>query len=68
MLLQIDHDLFDRTGEAGLFPDADTFGDGGLVVEADIGGLIRREDIGLCLFDAAIRNGLSVDEESRRWC
>ncbi len=55
----LDGDFADLAGEAGLRTDADVLGDGCLIVEADISGLIRREDQGLRLFDTAFRDGLS---------
>jgi len=47
--------------EAGLLrTDADPFGNGCLIIEADIGTLIRGEHQSFCFFDTPFRDNLSV--------
>ena len=58
-------DLVDRAGEASVRADADALGDRCLIVDADVGRLVRREDIGLSLLDPPLGDGLSVHVEGR---
>ena len=45
--------------------DADALGNRRLVVDADVGSLVRREDVGLGPLDAPFGDGLSVHGERR---
>ena len=45
--------------------DADALGDRRLIVDADVGGLVRREDVGLRLLDAPLGDGFAVHVERR---
>src|SRR5439155_19597986 len=63
--LHLKSDLVDRAGESSLRADADTLGDRGLIVDADVGRLVRRKDIGLRLFDTPLRDGVSIHVEGR---
>src|SRR5687767_3038243 len=47
-------DLVDLASEARLGADADAESDRRLIVDADVGRLVRREDIGLSLLDARL--------------
>ena len=52
-------DLVDLASELGVRPDANSFGNRCLIVDADVGSLIRREDIGLRLLDTALGDRFS---------
>ena len=61
-VLHAQRDLLNATGKACLVAsDADVIGDRRLIVEANVGGLICRENQGLRLLDSAFGDGLSID-------
>ena len=58
-------DLVDLAAKARLRADADALDNRCLIVDADVGGLVRREDIGLGFLDARLGDGFSVHQECR---
>src|SRR5688500_13285563 len=58
-------DLVDLAGKSRLRADADPLGDRRLIVDADVSRLVRREDIGLRLLHAPLRDGFSIHGEGR---
>ena len=60
-LPQLDYDLVDLARKPSLFAaDAEAFNHGRLIVEADISGLIRREQERLSFLDTAFRDALPI--------
>jgi hypothetical protein len=55
----------DLAGESRLRADANPVGHGRLIVDSDVGRLVRGKDIGLSLLNASLRYGFSIDVKRR---
>src|SRR5512133_465862 len=58
-------DLVDLAGKSSLRTDADSLSDRCLIVDADVSGLVRREDVGLRLLNPPLGDRFSIHIEYR---